>query len=97
MSKFRMYFIAAGLCILSVGVFAARARFTTFNLYASNQATPTTLNSFLIESGGTWSDLQTTDVGGAPAIIVSSNGNGNFTMYYNPTGTTLSPVYTKNF
>jgi len=93
MNKVKMFFLAAALVLTTAGVFAGKAKFVNYSLWAYN----TTTGYFQLESTAAALVDLTTTAGGSQAKIVSSNHPSDNYFIYGLNGVTYSPLYTINF
>ncbi|MHA4806563.1 hypothetical protein ACX0G9_00580 [Flavitalea flava] len=92
MNKVKMFFVAASLLLVTAGVFAGKARFDTYSLYVSNNATPTTLNSFQLTPATTVALIDLTTSGSTGQATVT-NTSGTAFKLYRVVGSTFTPLY----
>lgn len=89
MNKVKMFFVAASLLLITAGVFAGRARFTTITIYSSKTAgayQPLASSAVLVDLTETQSGTQ--------AKLTPSVAAGTYGLYYFVSGTTYAPLYT---
>ncbi|HXD77614.1 MAG TPA: hypothetical protein VN616_07385 [Puia sp.] len=89
MSKIKMLFLAAGLMLVTAGVFAGKAKFQTIsNLYVSSNGT----TFFPLATSVTPGDIQTT-INGAQ-ITIEDHSGVSYKLYYGMSS--LDKVYSTN-
>ena len=87
MNKVKVFFIAAALVLVTAGVFAGKAKFVAFTLYADNGT-----NVYQIAgSTSTWVDLSST-TGSTQAKIIGSAGT-QYGLYTSNPGTPTTKVF----
>ena len=92
MNKIKMFFVAASLLLITVGVFAGRNRFTTYTIYASTTNTVSTTSYPLTGSGVSLSGNFTTL--GTVQAVIPDQLTGTYGVYAYTTGSsTLTPLY----
>jgi len=85
-----MFFIAAALVLTTAGVFAGKARFANFQLYASNTGFATT--SFAISPAAA-SLVGFSTTGTTQSLIYDQSSVSYDVYYYDGSSNTLHPLY----
>lgn len=81
MNKVKMFFVAAALLLTTAGVFAGKAKFAAFPVYAYNTSSHTFVTTPVSTSVNSGSWVQGSGSGGAQAFITDATGN-QFPIYY---------------
>lgn len=89
MNKVKMFFIAAALVLTTAGVFAGKAKFIAFPLYASSTTTLSSTSYQVSQSQASLIGLSA--AAGTQVQITSSNGTPYGLYYYDPS-TDLKPL-----
>ena len=92
MKKFRFYFAAAALTLVTAAVSANSEKLVGSGLYLDDNGT-----KIQIDNSTAWPGLTTTPIGSQARIISSAVGNPTYPLYQSTNGTVFTPVYSNGF
>ncbi len=90
MNRLKLIILSSALSLITIGVFAGRARFAPQDVYADD-GTPSMKK---LVSTSTFNDLNTTPSGSSQAQIKSSTGIDYDLYTFNNSTSTYEPLYT---